>query len=199
MSFAQQAARSAIDLVSYGLKRWLSVFLLCLAVFFLLFFRKGGSHSKQCQRVLVLSLLGSSGILLGWICLRKGITFPPDIPALLLYITTPLNLLCMDTPKRQMSSRMLCFFWLPCLVSWLLVAIASHSPANYRYYMLTSGAILAVPFAFLLFKALLAWQNSPGQPGIRRCLHHVCSGCCSPQRCFYTSGIPYIRTTLSHS
>lgn len=153
MSFAQQAVRSAGDLLLYGFKRWLPAFLLCFVAFSLLFFRKTGSHSKQFREVCVLSLLGASGILLGWICLRKGNTAPTDISALLLYLTAPLYLLFMDTQKRRAACRMLCFFWLPCLVSWLMVALASHVPANYRYYVLTGGAILCIPFAFLALQS----------------------------------------------
>ena len=161
MGFGQQAARSAEDLAFFGFKRWLPGFLLCFAIFSPLYFRKGGIHRDQFRAVFVLSLLGAFCIFLGWVCSRKGDIFPTDIPAMLLYIIVPLYLLCMETSYRRESFRMLLFLWLPCLVSWLMVALASHAPANYRYYALNSGAILTIPFIFSTLQGSFSLPERP--------------------------------------
>lgn len=155
LNFGQQAARSVQDLAVYGLKRWMPAFLLCFAAFFLLFSRNGNSHAAQLRKACVLALLGASCIFLGWICLSK---YNPDISIMLLFLTAPVYILYMDAPQKRASLRMLSFFWSPSLVTWLAVAFASHSAANYRYYTLISGAILVIPFT------LYALQNTFRQP-----------------------------------
>lgn len=163
LSFREQVFRCAHDFQFFILRRGIPLFLLFFAVFSLLSFLKTRSCKERLSQILTYSLLSASGVLLAWMASRRGDMFSSDTAAFILFLTAPCYLLWMDAPRRHASRPLLFFFWLPCLVSLLSIAAASHSAANYRYYVLSAGAVLAFPLACATLRGTSCFPGKRGE------------------------------------
>lgn len=146
LGIAVQLHRFWSDL--YHGRLWLSAFIplfpAVLVCVYLLLVRS--DRKQQCLRAVVLSSLGAYCAYLLWLALRFQDQFSSDYAAFLLFLSAPFYLFLLPRAKRRQAGELLSLFWLPCLISVLTVAVASHSPANYRYYALQMGAVTTVLF-----------------------------------------------------
>lgn len=155
LSPVEQFLRTKGDITSY-LRRFLPTFGACLAPLLLFFSIKRRSLHRAASPALLLSLIAGSCLYLLFLAQCRGNVLSSDYAALYLFLLLPLYLFWMTPAQRSVAARLLITVALPCLSSLLVSATVSHSPAHYRYYILSFAAALTVPFASLALQTCFA-------------------------------------------
>lgn len=143
-----------VQIIRFGFLPFVGIF----ALYFILFYRK----SKQTVLPGLMAALAGS---CGFVCLSYAHSFlitlqtgqSPFLGAqpvfLCLFLTTPVWFLLLSRQDRQRFLPGFLFFWASGIVTVVLSAMASYTPADYRYTFLISGALLSLPLAPAAFKA----------------------------------------------
>lgn len=74
------------------------------------------------------------------------------------FASIPAWALLIPQDQRRAALELMACFWVPCLVSILAVVSASYSPIDYRFYMLTGGAILLLPISKAALTAVFSGE-----------------------------------------
>lgn len=145
LSIPDQLTRTFNVMKSRG-QPWLVAFLCLLAASMLVSLLIHRGKKLIWRKCLAISVVGA-GIVLMAIALKRGAG--RDQPMLVLFFAVPLLLAAVEKSRRRQALMMFLAFWVPCFLAWILVAFTSHSPADYRYYILTAGALLEIPLSLM--------------------------------------------------
>lgn len=133
-------------------------FAVSLALYLAAFHRQGG-------QVVLPGLMAALAGGCSFVCLRYARSYlwalrngeNPFLGAqplvLCLFLAAPVWFLLMSRQDRRRFLPGFLFFWLPGLVSIALEAAASHATADYRFTLLTGGALLSLPLAAAAFQS----------------------------------------------
>ena len=141
LPFWTQVMRSLYDLKAFGLPGFMC-FCAILGMLYL-FSQHNTDFREDLKKNCILSFAGSACALLGGLALKVG-EYSSDYSTFILYLTVPVLLLVIEQKDRSVFYWLM-IFWVPCLLSWLSVSIIAYAPANYRYYTMTTGALLYIP------------------------------------------------------
>ncbi len=145
LALGTQAVRT-LNILKTRLLPWslaFSILLLLSLVLSLLLIRRRKILLRRC---LALALLGAGCVVMIAALIRGA---GRDQPTAALFFTAPLMLAAVERERRRDALLLFLCFWVPCFFSWLMIALASHTAADYRYYTLTAGALLYVPMGCL--------------------------------------------------
>lgn len=165
MTWYEQAVRTWGDIKVYIIKRLIPLAVVFFAAFSVSSLLKKHSMKAYVPRHLMYAVLCASGVVLLWFALRRGDSFSGDMAVFTLYVTVPVYLLWIKAEDRREVGPLFLFFWLPCLGSLLPLAMASYTPMNYRYYVLSFGAILVIPMACKAMEKTVRRSESDRESG----------------------------------
>lgn len=169
LELQDQLTRS-YDLVKEGGRPWLFGFLCFFAISLILMalFRRKKLFTLRTS--IAVALLGG-GIVLIVEALLHGVY--RNVPTAILFLSAPLFLAAIGKKNRRKAIILFLCYWVPSLFTLLLIAILSHTPADYRYFTLTSGALLYIPFGHFALEEIGTGEENEKPPFFIRLLRVV--------------------------
>lgn len=164
LSISQQLSRT-VEIIKVTGRPWLLSFACLLALSLLLSMLLRRGKKLPWRACLAISVLGA-GLTLLVIALMRGAG--RDRPTVILFFTAPLLLAAVERVRQRDALLLFFCFWAPCFLAWAIISINSHSPADYRYYTLSAGALLQVPLGFLALEPSM--EEKEGKARVYRVL-----------------------------